>query len=130
MLPIQHALKICSAWALSNYHSFFQLYLCAPNMSGYLIDLFVKTERTAAIKAMIKSWVHFVHIYRMILDLLQYLSKISQIQLIEIQQNTNQNLCFCSALVFKNKDKISSGHSSNCWHTILLSVGLIWCCIL
>ncbi|XP_031551375.1 leukocyte receptor cluster member 8 homolog [Actinia tenebrosa] len=55
-VPIKHAQCLCTAWALSNYHNFFQLYLCAPNMSGYLIDLFVQRERVAAIKAMIKSY--------------------------------------------------------------------------
>lgn len=55
-------------------------------MSAYLIDLFVKTERVAAIKAIIKSWVHFVHICRMILDLLQYLTKNVEIGNIEIEK--------------------------------------------
>lgn len=57
---IKHALLIRSAWALSNYHTFFQLYLSAPNMSGYLLDLFVQRERVQALKAMVKSWVVFV----------------------------------------------------------------------
>lgn len=54
---IKHALKIRSAWSLSNYHSFFQLYSTAPNMGGYLLDLFVQREREKAIKMLIKSWV-------------------------------------------------------------------------
>ena len=45
--------------ALSNYHTFFQLYLSAPNMSGYLLDLFVQRERVQALKTMVKSWVLF-----------------------------------------------------------------------
>lgn len=60
---IRHALLIRSAWALSNYHTFFQLYLNAPNMSGYLLDLFVQRERVQALKTMVKSWVVFVLLY-------------------------------------------------------------------
>lgn len=60
---IRHALLIRSAWALSNYHTFFQLYLSAPNMSGYLLDLFVQRERVQALKTMVKSWVVFVLLY-------------------------------------------------------------------
>ena len=54
---IKHALKVRSAWSLSNYHSFFQLYSTAPNMGGYLLDLFVQRERERAIKILLKSWV-------------------------------------------------------------------------
>lgn len=54
---ISHALKIRSSWSLCNYHSFFQLYSAAPNMGGYLLDLFVEREREKAMKILVKSWV-------------------------------------------------------------------------
>lgn len=56
-LVIKHALKMRSAWSLSNYHSFFQLYPTTPNMGGYLLDLFVERERQRAVKMLVKSWV-------------------------------------------------------------------------
>ncbi len=64
---VQHALAIRSAWALCNYHSFFQLYLAAPNMSGYLLDLFTDRVRRKALKILLKSWVanlifFFIHV--------------------------------------------------------------------
>jgi hypothetical protein len=55
---IKHALSVRSALALGNYHKFFQLYLDVPNMGAYLMDMFVKRERLAALANLCKAYVH------------------------------------------------------------------------
>ncbi|KAI1640075.1 SAC3/GANP domain protein [Biscogniauxia mediterranea] len=55
-LPIKHALNVRSALALENYHKFFQYYLDVPNMGAYLMDMFVKRERLAALAKMCKAF--------------------------------------------------------------------------
>jgi hypothetical protein len=46
---VKHALDVRSALALGNYHRFFQLYLQAPNMGAYLMDMFIQRERLNAL---------------------------------------------------------------------------------
>ncbi|KAI0021630.1 SAC3/GANP/Nin1/mts3/eIF-3 p25 family-domain-containing protein [Xylariomycetidae sp. FL0641] len=54
--PVKHALSVRSALALGNHHKFFQLYLDVPNMGAYLMDMFVKRERLAAMSVMCKAF--------------------------------------------------------------------------
>ena len=43
--PIQHALKVRLALAQGNYGRFFKLFLTAPNMGPYLMDIFISKHR-------------------------------------------------------------------------------------
>ncbi|KAI1264089.1 SAC3/GANP/Nin1/mts3/eIF-3 p25 family-domain-containing protein [Xylariaceae sp. FL1019] len=55
-LAVKHALNVRSALALGNYHKFFQLYLDVPNMGAYLMDMFIKRERLAAMSNLCKAF--------------------------------------------------------------------------
>jgi len=46
---IKHSLKIVSALNTQNFHAFFKLYKNAPNMSSYLIDMFIERLRLLAL---------------------------------------------------------------------------------
>ena len=52
---INHALLVRSALALGNIHKFFRLYLSAPNMGAYLMDIFIERERVLASKVIYKA---------------------------------------------------------------------------
>jgi hypothetical protein len=52
---VQHALKVQTALATSNYHAFFVLFNEAPNMGAYMMDHFVPRERVAALATMSKA---------------------------------------------------------------------------
>ncbi|KAK4448017.1 SAC3/GANP/Nin1/mts3/eIF-3 p25 family-domain-containing protein [Podospora aff. communis PSN243] len=54
--PIKHALDVRSALALGNYHRFFRLYNDTPNMGAYLMDMFVRRERLAALCNLCKAY--------------------------------------------------------------------------
>lgn len=52
---VAHALAAARALATSNYSKFFELFLHAPNMSGYIMDHFVERERAQALAVMSKA---------------------------------------------------------------------------
>jgi hypothetical protein len=53
--PISHALSVQRALSMGNYHQFFQLYIDAPNMAGYVMDRFVDRERVKALMIISRS---------------------------------------------------------------------------
>lgn len=53
---IQHALDVNAALSTRNYHKFFQLYIHAPNMGGYIMDIFCDRERLAALATICKAF--------------------------------------------------------------------------
>ncbi|KAK7056204.1 hypothetical protein VNI00_002756 [Paramarasmius palmivorus] len=52
---VKHALSVQRALAMGNYHSFFVLYMNAPNMGAYIMDHFIDRERTKAIMVIAKA---------------------------------------------------------------------------
>lgn len=46
---IKHALEVRSSLAVGNYHKFFRLYSDAPNLGGYLMNMFIERERLQAL---------------------------------------------------------------------------------
>ncbi|KAI9905254.1 hypothetical protein PsorP6_013889 [Peronosclerospora sorghi] len=55
-LVIVHALSVRQAVAMNDYHLFFKLYVDAPNMAGYLMDVMVPAIRLSALRAMCKAY--------------------------------------------------------------------------
>ena len=53
--PIKHALETRSALALGNFHRFFKLYLAAPGMGAYLLDMSIQRERLNALANITKA---------------------------------------------------------------------------
>lgn len=54
---VAHALAVREAVSLNNYHRFFQLFLDAPNMAGYLMDPMVPAMRLRALRTICKVYV-------------------------------------------------------------------------
>lgn len=53
---VEHALAVRASLAQGNYHRFFQLYHTAPNLSGYLMDLFLERERLSTLQKLCKAY--------------------------------------------------------------------------
>jgi hypothetical protein len=47
--PIQHALNVRKCLASGNFGRFFKLYRDAPNMGGYMMDVFIDKIRTISL---------------------------------------------------------------------------------
>ena len=49
---IKHAMQVRSALATGNYVRFFKLYLDAPNMGKYLMDVFIEKHRILCLRSL------------------------------------------------------------------------------
>ncbi|KAF2275616.1 uncharacterized protein EI97DRAFT_474943 [Westerdykella ornata] len=54
---VKHALDVRSSLAVGNYHKFFRLYLDAPNMGAYLMDMFIERERLHALANISRGYI-------------------------------------------------------------------------
>lgn len=52
---VRHALSVSRALVMGNYHSFFELYMSAPNMGAYIMDHFIDRERVKALMVITKA---------------------------------------------------------------------------
>lgn len=52
---VRHAIEVQAALIANNYHKFFDLYLKAPNMGGYIMDHMLARERVSALIIMTKA---------------------------------------------------------------------------
>lgn len=50
--PVQHALNVRKSLSTGNFGRFFKLYRDAPNMSGYMMDIFIDKYRVLALQKM------------------------------------------------------------------------------
>lgn len=55
--PIQHALMVRKSLASGNFGRFFKLYRTAPNMGGYLMDVFIEKYRVLSLQKMAIAYV-------------------------------------------------------------------------
>ncbi|KAG8683032.1 hypothetical protein FRC09_016343 [Ceratobasidium sp. 395] len=53
---VRHALEVQASLVANNYHRFFDLYLSAPNMGGYIMDHMLPRERVSAMIIMTKAY--------------------------------------------------------------------------
>ena len=53
---VAHALAVRSALALGNYAAFFALHAAAPNMGGYILDMFADAVRVDAAAAILRAY--------------------------------------------------------------------------
>lgn len=75
--PIQHALKVRKALASGNFGRFFKLYTSAPNMGGYLMDVFIDKYRVLTLQKIVLAYVA-VNIDMAYLSLLLAFDDVSQ----------------------------------------------------
>uniref|UniRef100_A0A7S3NEY4 PCI domain-containing protein n=1 Tax=Euplotes harpa TaxID=151035 RepID=A0A7S3NEY4_9SPIT len=80
---IQHSLKMRKAYSADNYEAFFKLYKKAPNMTPYLVDIFIEKIRLKALKMISKSYtaglelsyIHKVLAFDSKSDLIEFINK-------------------------------------------------------